>query len=185
MSPQKVRAFDKQATACARVQYFEDDVIFQGALEIGPDLVDATQATPLAGATEATCWEHSWNTVAFGLQHEIDLAEKGNFTGARRESAVSGKGIRTGKDQRHWTAPFIYSSSSEPYPLELSVRTVQAVAFCWGEYASKMAPEQQVGDFKAATFKGPPILGTTPPTNMAPPAAVPKRAKAASSGKGS
>ena len=67
------------------------------------------------------------------------------------------------------------------------MRTVQAVAFCWDEYASKMAPEQQVGDFKAATFKGRPILGTTPPTNVAPTSAVPKRAmnKAASSGKGS
>ena len=84
MSPQKVRAFDEQATACARIHSFEDDGIFQGALEIGPDLVDAMQATPPAGATEATCWEHSWNTVAFGLQREIDLAEKGNFTEARR-----------------------------------------------------------------------------------------------------
>ena len=34
MSPQKVRAFDEQATACARLQYFEEDGISRALLRL-------------------------------------------------------------------------------------------------------------------------------------------------------
>ena len=54
-------------------------------------------------------------------------------------SKGGGKGASIGKGSRHWTAPFVYSSSSNPYPIELQVVGVERVAFSWDEYADKVA----------------------------------------------
>ena len=46
MSPQEVRAFDEQQTACARLFYRTDQGYLQGYMELDTWLYNALQATP-------------------------------------------------------------------------------------------------------------------------------------------
>ena len=114
MAPQAQREFDEQITAVALRFYFEKDGVFQGRLEICEPLSTACDATPLVGATEHSMWAYMWNQVVFGIQHEMDLADKANLDAAIQQSKGGGKGASIGKGSRHWTAPFVYSSSSNP-----------------------------------------------------------------------
>ncbi|OLP89840.1 hypothetical protein AK812_SmicGene28651 [Symbiodinium microadriaticum] len=71
--------------------------------------------------TEPTMWQYSWNAVTFGTQLQIDAAEKQLFVHSAQEAKGTGKGLRVGKGARHWTAPMVYSSETNPYPIDLEM----------------------------------------------------------------
>ena len=176
MTPQQVREFDAQATACARLFYFEKDGVFQARLEIGPPLHDACEATPPAGAEEPNMWAYSWNKVVFGVQSELDAADRSQMSAAVQLSHSGGPGAKYGQSTKRWTNNFVYSSAQNPYPLEINVVKVSQVAYCWDEYADKLDPSKKVGDYKAATYKGAPILAPQAcTTSMGAPTWVPSR----------
>ena len=116
---------------------------------------------------EATLWNYAWNHVVFGIQDELDVAEKQLFKDAFQVAKGNGKGTRVGKGARHWTAPAVYCSDHSPYPLELSVTRVDQVAYVWGEYCDKFGERpKKCGDCKMATYKGRPSVpaaSATPP----------------------
>ena len=86
MQPQANRDFDPQAQAFARTHYFEEAGELKGFLEVVPELSKAMKATPPIGATEPNCWEHLWCRIVYGIQHEIDLADKDQFQKAMTSS---------------------------------------------------------------------------------------------------
>ena len=110
-------------------------------------------------------WAYMWNKVVFGVQAELDAADKASFEQAVRLSKVTGRGANLGKTSRHWTQGFVYSSNLNPYPIELETLKVSKVAYCWDEYCDKMSPDKKVGDYNAATFQGAPAVGMPPPAN--------------------
>ena len=61
---------------------------------------------------EDTLWENCWSEVAYGIQLEMDKADKELFEKALKESKGSGKGVPLGKSARHWSTPLIHSSDS-------------------------------------------------------------------------
>ncbi|OLP92479.1 hypothetical protein AK812_SmicGene25715 [Symbiodinium microadriaticum] len=165
MSPQATRQFDEQATAAARLFYFEEKGSFKARLEMGPEIFEACSATPPAGSEEPNMWAYMWNKVVFGVQAELDAADKASFEQAVRLSKVTGRGANLGKTSRHWTQGFVYSSNLNPYPIELETLKVNQVAYCWDEYCDKMSPDKKVGDYNAATYQGAPAVGMPPPAN--------------------
>ena len=176
MAPQTVRAFDPQAVACARLHYFEKDGVFRARLEIADSLWAACEATPPVGSAETCMWNYSWNKVVFGVQSEIDAADKAATEAAMKAAYASGHSARVGKPNRHWTQGFVYSSETNPYPVEIDVVKVPQVAYCWDEYCDRMDPTKKVGDYSASTFCGPPILSAQAGrTEMAAPNWVPAR----------
>ena len=159
MSPQADRTFNERATACARLHYFEEAGIFKGHLEVDEQIYEALETTPPADwkVEEPTLWAWAWNTVVFGVQHEIDMAEKKLFAEKAKVSKGDGKGLGLGKGRRHYSAPLIYSSEMNPYPIPLTVSKVPSVAFVWDELCDKLSvPEQKVGDYGIATYVGRP-----------------------------
>ncbi|CAE7830803.1 rnhA [Symbiodinium sp. CCMP2592] len=175
MSPQATRQFDEQATAVARLFYAEEKGTFKARLEIADPLFTACAATPPIGSEEKDMWSYMWNKVVFGVQSELDAADKASFERAARLATVSGRGTNIGKPSRHWTQGFVYSSSLNPYPIELTTVRVSQVAFCWDEYCDKMSPDHKVGDYSAGTYSGAPSVGVMPPS-ATPPASFAKAA---------
>ena len=112
MMPQTQREFDEQATAIARLHYTTESGNLVGTLEVNPYLWDLLKTTPpsWAMADEETTWEHAWNKVVFGVQHELDVAERELYSTAQAVAKGSGKGMKLGRPPRHWTAPTIFSS---------------------------------------------------------------------------
>ena len=116
---------------------------------------------------EATIWSYCWNKIDFGVQQEIDAAERDDFANARAAAKGTGKGMLAGKGSRHCTAPMIYSASSMPYPIDLDIRLVSQVAYVWDEYCDKFGENnRKCGDYRQATFSGAPV--TTTPLLTAP-----------------
>ena len=176
MAPQTVRAFDPQAVACARLHYFEKDGVFRARLEIADSLRAACEATPPEGSAETCMWNYNCNKVVFGVQSEIDAADKAATEAAMKAAYSSGQSARLGKTNRRWTQGFVYSSGSNPHPVEIDVVKVPQVAYCWDEYCDRMDPTKKVGDYSASTFCGPPILSAQAGrTEMAAPTWVPAR----------
>ena len=164
MSPQEVRAFDDQQTACARLFYTTESGQLKGYMELDTDLFNALQTTPPEWlmTDETTIWNYAWNHVVFGIQHEMDVAEKQLFKEASAVSKGNGKGLKIGKGSRHWTGPAVFSSESAPYPVELSVTRVDQVAYVWDEYCDKFnESSKKCGDYKMATYKGRPAVPAT------------------------
>ena len=151
MAPQAAREYDEQATAFARLFYFETQGHFKARLELCPLLSDACLAPPPAGAEESNMWEYSWNKVVWGVQLELDKADKKAYD-ASIQLAQQGQGVRYGKPTKHWSHPFVYSSETNPYPIEIHVTKVDKVAYCWDEYADKLSPDKKVGDYSASTY---------------------------------
>ena len=57
----------------------------------------------------------------------------------------------------------VYNNYYCPYPFELQVVQVSAVAYCWDELCDKKnVPQQKVGDYGCCTFQGKPAPPTTP-----------------------
>ena len=170
MAPQQSRQFDEQIVAAARLHYHTADGKLQGILEVTQATFDILQATPPdeAMSDEASVWQHCWNKIAFGPQHYLDVAESELFKQAATEASHSASGIKYGKPSRHWTAPVVYSAGHNPFPIELQIRKVDRVAFVWDEYCDKIRQlDAKVGDYKQATYQGPPAVANpqaTPPT---------------------
>ena len=168
MQPQAQRAFDEQIEAVARLHYATEQGQLTGVLEVNPYLWDLLKTNPPSWAMsdEASVWDYAWNDVVFGIQHELDLAERELYTAAHLNAKGDGKGLKVGRPPRHWTAPAIYSSEHSPYPIELHVKRVEAVAFVWDEYCDKFQQNsKKCGDYKSATYKGAPaapVSATTP-----------------------
>ena len=161
MSPQTERTFDEAATACARLHYYEEGHVFQGLLEVDESLHAAMTETPPAAwnVEEPTLWEWAWNHVSFGVQHEMDLAEKALFREKAKSAKGDGKGISLGKGARHYSAPLVYSSDMDPYPIPLCIRKVPdaSIAYVWDDYCDKLKEgDQKCGDYKRATYRGRP-----------------------------
>ena len=99
MMPQTQREFDEQATAIARLHYATESGNLVGTLEVNPYLWDLLKTTPPAWAMadEETTWEHAWNKVVFGVQHELDIAERGLYSRGQRQ--------RQGHEARTTTPP--------------------------------------------------------------------------------
>ena len=167
MMPQTQREFDEQATAIARLHYTTESGNLVGTLEVNPYLWDLLKTTPpsWAMADEETTWEHAWNKVVFGVQHELDVAEREMYSTAQAVAKGSGKGMKLGRPPRHWTAPTIFSSEHAPFPIELKVNRVEALAYVWDEYCDKHGQaSKKCGDYKSATYAGAPAPppATTP-----------------------
>ena len=171
MEPQEQRAFDDQAQAIARVHYATEGGYLRGTLEVNPYLWDLLQTTPPDHlmADESSIWDHAWNAVVFGVQHEMDVAERDLYRQAAQAAKGTGKGMKVGRPPRHWTAPAIFSSELAPFPLPLAVNKVEAVAYVWDEYCDKFSmADRKCGDYKAATYQGAPALPTPTATTPAP-----------------
>ncbi|CAE7421778.1 unnamed protein product [Symbiodinium natans] len=163
MSPQMARGFDEQATACARLHYYAEGEQFKGILEITKVISDWLATTPPDElmTEEDTIWSYSWNKIVFGVQQEMDAAERDHFANAKAAAKGTGKGMLAGKGSRHWTAPMIYSASSTPYPIDLEIRLVSQVAYVWDEYCDKFGENsRKCGDYRQATFSGAPVAAT-------------------------
>ena len=68
-------------------------------------------------------------------------------------------GVSKGKTKKHWSAPFTYNSYAVPFPFELDVVSVEAIAFSWDECCTKSGGEaHRVNDPKACTYVGKPVV---------------------------
>ena len=159
MEPQASREFNPQARACARMHYYEQDGELRGYLETTPPVTKALLSKPPAGALEEDCWEHHWTRVVYGIQHEIDLADKDQFNKAMVLSKGTGRGVPVGKGKRHWSSAAVYSSSDNPYPLQVHVQDTAEICYVWDEYCDKFQKhELKVGSYEQGTFQGPPTI---------------------------
>ena len=175
MQPQANRDFDPQAQAFARMHYFEEAGELKGFLEVVPELSKAMKATPPIGATEPNCWEHFRCRIVYGIQHEIDLADKDQFQKAMTSSQATGKGLLVGKGKRHWSSSAVYSSVDNPYPLDIAVKEVPPISFVRDERCDKFGmSDQKVGSYDHSSFAGPPAG-----VSKAAPSATPSAAAAA------
>ena len=168
MQPQTTREFDEQIEAIARLHYTTENGALAGTLEVNPYLWDLLKTTPpsWAMADEDSVWDYCWNATVFGVQHELDVAERELFHSALAVSKGDGRGLKLGRPPRHWSAPAIYSSEHAPFPLDLNVKRVDTVAFVWDEYCDKFQENsRKCGDYKAATYKGAPQVPTTTPAS--------------------
>ncbi|OLQ01223.1 Ribonuclease H [Symbiodinium microadriaticum] len=177
MEPSETKDWNEQIKAAARMIYFEKDGVFQGMLEVTRDVHTIIQSKPPPPALEETMWEHHWSEVAYGIQMEMDKAEKALFDKASREAKGTGKGVQMGKSSRHWSTPLIYSSDSNPFPVPMYVMPVDVIAFSWDELCDKMSqPDQKIGDYTVATFGGKPQAAASAAASapsMGPPATIP------------
>ena len=133
MQPQANRDFDPQPTAFARMHHFEEAGELKGFIEVVPDLAKAMLATPPLGETEPNCREQFWSRIVYGIQHEIDLADKDQFQKAQSHAKSTGKGVLVGKGKRHWSSSAVYSSVDNPYPINIAVKEVFPISFVWDE----------------------------------------------------
>ena len=133
---------------------------------------------------EDTLWENCWSEVAYGIQLEMDKADKELFEKALKESKRSGKGVQLGKSARHWSTPLIHSSDSNPFPIPMYVMPVEEIAFSWDELCDKQNQQQKVGDYKISTSGGKPPMAAAAASSMPPPSTIPAGAKAKGKGRG-
>ena len=157
MAPSDTRAFNSQAIAWARLIYFEQDGQFKARLEVVKELMEMMRSTPPPSSTETSLWNHCWNSIVFGIQHELDVAEKQALATAQLEASGRTKGYRLGKGKQRWSSPFIYSSNTNPYPITLQVAEVTEIYYSWDEYCDKFGSAQdKCGDYSKATYCGAP-----------------------------
>ena len=163
MHPDCGREFDERATAWARMIYFTQNGEFRGRLEITADLADIVKAKPPEDAEEATLWDFSWNSVAFGIQAELDKAEKAIMQEAQAKAKGSSKGWSIGKGKTHWSNCFIYSSEYNPFPIPMSLEVVESVSYSWDEYCDKTnTTDKKCGSYSTGTICGAPPTATPP-----------------------
>jgi len=158
MSPSDERDFSADHTAYARLFYEESSGSFVGRLEITEELGNILASPPtLVGAKEGSLWEQQWNALVWGSQWEYDEAERETFQRAKVSGHTAGKGSQAGKGRKHWSQALLHNSWFSPFPFELSLRTVEAVAFVWDEYCDKCNREdEKIGSYEIATYAGKP-----------------------------
>ena len=171
MAPTSVTDFDAQAKAMARMMYYEEQGMFKGRLEVTNALADIIRSKPPDGVEEATLFDYCWNYVAFGIQAQMDAAEKQIFQEATQKAQGSSKGLQLGKGRVHWSSPFIYSCNFNPFPIPMQMEVVEEVSYSWDEYCDKCShPEKKCGNYATGTFCGAPPTATTPQVSQAAPA---------------
>ena len=190
MAPSESRDHDPQAKAWARMHYFEHNSQFQGRLEVCRELYSPLESKPPQGAEESTLWDHAWNKIAFGVQLELDRAEKEIFNQAHAAAKGGSKGISLGKSSRHYSSPLIYSSEYNPFPTSMTVIPVDEVFFSWDEYCDKTnSAQSKTGSYAAATSQDKPPLPVQAKSeaaaSMPPPSSAPVNAKSRGRGRGS
>ncbi|OLQ00457.1 hypothetical protein AK812_SmicGene16907 [Symbiodinium microadriaticum] len=160
MKPCEKREFQEDHIAWARLFYSAESGEFRGRLELHQDLYQLCMSGPdNVHAEESTLWAEQWNLVLWGPQRELDQAETTQYVEAKKQSIGTGKGVSKGKTKKHWSAPFTYNSYSVPFPFELDVVSVEAIAFSWDEYCTKSGGEaHRVNDPKACTYVGKPVV---------------------------
>ena len=160
MKPSEKREFQDDHIAWARLFYTAETGEFRGRLEVHEDLHKLCMAGPdNVHAEEPTLWAEQWNLILWGPQRELDQAETAQYQEAKQQAAGSGRGVSKGKTKKHWSAPFTYNSYAVPFPFELDVVTVEAVAFSWDEYCTKSGGDaHRVNDPKACTYVGKPVV---------------------------
>ena len=160
MKPCEKREFQEDHIAWARLFYSAESGEFRGRLELRNDLYQLCMSGPdNVHAEESTLWAEQWNLVLWGPQRELDQAETTQYVEAKKQSIGTGKGVSKGKTKKHWSAPFTYNSYSVPFPFELDVVSVEAIAFSWDEYCTKSGGEtHRVNDPKACTYVGKPVV---------------------------
>ena len=157
MKPQQAREFDAQAEAVARMHYYSSEGVLRGRLEVTPELAAAMKSPAPTGATEPDCWEHHWCKIVYGIQHELDLADQAQFQQAMLSAKGSGKGLLVGKSNRHWSASSVYSSTDNPFPVEMGVIETAQICYVWDEYCDKFSKNDlKVGSYTQGTYKGAP-----------------------------
>ena len=102
---------------------------------------------------------------------------------AKAKVQGSAKGLQMGKGRVHWSSPFIYSCSFNPYPIPMTIEIVEGISYSWDEFCDKSGkPELKCGDYSKGTFCGAPAAATPPTAAKTPSPAVSSAAE--SSGKG-
>ena len=164
MEPAADLEFKEDAKAWARLFYSSENGKFVGRLEVTQELFQVLNSAPTTPHPEhETLWMQQWNAMVWGSSFELDQAEAASYTQAKAESGTTGKGISKGKGKRHWSSTMVHNSYFCPYPFELQVVQVSAVAYCWDELCDKKnVPQQKVGDYGCCTFQGKPAPPTTP-----------------------
>ena len=186
MKPQQAREFDEQAEAVARMHYYSSEGILKGRLEVTPALAAAMKAAAPIGASEPDCWEHHWCRIVYGIQHELDVADQAQYLQAVQSAKGSGKGLFVGKSKRHWSAGSVYSSTDNPFPVDMVVSEANQICFVWDEYCDKFSKNDlKVGSYTQGSYKGAPKMDagalSKAAASMPPPAAPAPKA----GGKGS
>ena len=158
MKPSSSGDFDPQAQALARMYYFEQEGQFKGKLGITKELATLFKATPPTGSEEPTLCECCWNTVAFGVQAELDKAEKALMDEAIAKSKNSSKGYSMG-GQSPLVVALHLLEQLEPLPIPMVLEVVEAISYSLDEYCDSdkfSKADLKVGDYRAATFCGAP-----------------------------
>ena len=134
------------------------------------------KANPPPGAEEANLWDFCWNSIAFGIQSQMDMAEKEVLEEAKAKSQGTNKGYQLGMGKVHWSSPFIYSCQFNPYPISLQIQIVDEVSYSWDEYCDKMGkPDLKCGNYSTGTYCGAPATAPT---------AIPQAAQSSTAAKG-
>ena len=165
MEPASDLEFKEDAKAWARLFYSSENGKFVGRLEVTQELFQVLNSAPTTPHPEhETLWMQQWNAMVWGSSFELDQAEAASYNAAKAEAGTTGKGISKGKGKRHWSSTLVHNSYFCPYPFELQVVQVSAVAYCWDELCDKKnVPQQKVGDYGCCTFQGKPApLRKTP-----------------------
>ena len=205
MAPVDSPDFHPDLTAWARLFYEEKNGAFVGRLEVNPELSRILQSPAQnVGSKDETLWIEKWNEVIWGNQWELDQLDHSAYAAAKQDAKVSGRGAFFPGGRRHWSNLLLHNSYFPPFPFELELTQVEAIAFIWDEYVTKAGhPQEAVGDLKACTYGGKPAKptegtgddvdmdGTTPPpmfaevlSKAAPPSAPNAAAKKGTKGRG-
>ena len=162
MAPSDSPDFDPDCVAWARLFYEEYEGTFRGRLEVSPEMSRIMMSGPsVVDSREESLWTEKWNEVMWGQQLVLDQLDHGAYTTAKQEAKGAGKGTAYGAGRRHWSNVLLHNSYFSPYPFEMELTQVEAVAFIWDEFRTKAgAPEHCTGDAKLCTFKGKPAMPT-------------------------
>ena len=97
------------------------------------------------------------------MEHAADAA-------AKRSGVAAGKGTSHEGGRRHWSNTLLHNSYFHPYPFDLDLTQVGAVAFICDEYCTKCgAPNKSVGDLKKCIHgskPAPPVADTEAEVKM-------------------
>ena len=165
MAPTGSPDFDHTAVAWARLFYEESEGTFKGRLEVSHAMSRVMMSPPSnVDSREESLWTEKWNEVMWGQQLLLDQIDHTAYAAAKADAKGTGKGANFA-GRRHWSNTLLHNSYFSPYPLELELVQVEAVAFIWDKFCTKAAaPNECIGDLKMCTYGGKPA----PPTAEAP-----------------
>ncbi|CAE7443102.1 unnamed protein product [Symbiodinium pilosum] len=134
MKPQAQRTFDEQIEAVARLHYATEQGQLTGVLEVNPYLWDLLKTNPPSWAMsdDTSVWDYAWNVVVFGIQHELDLAERELYSAAHLNAKGDGKGLKVGRPPRHWTGAGNLQLRALPLPNRAACKEGGSGSICLG-----------------------------------------------------